>query len=334
MSTPLSLMFQKRNLLYRISTRISLVHYSNVFGIHDGLIPSEALLPRVITPIIQPENPRLAHIALMGPVNTGKSTLLNRLIGFRVSPTSSKAQTTRCTTLGIWTFENNQLIFHDTPGLLQTTKQSKTHGIIDQVDTVLYMLEAISLQRNIEYYKEQIKVLIEKNSSLAIIVNKIDLLSQDKEKFKSCIHQIESGLNINDKIPLFPISCKHGTGLNVLSDFLLNETKPNRSWIYSREQKHLISDVDLVKEIIREKIYRRLNQDIPYKIGIEVVSWKEKFSKLYIQVALIIPREGIRPILIGKNGSVLHYIQTNAQSELEQLFDKDMVHIQLIISKQ
>lgn len=317
-----------------ISTRISFVHYSSVFEIHDALIPSESLLPRIITPIVQPENPRLAHIALMGPVNAGKSTLLNRLIGFRISPTSSKAQTTRCTTLGIWTRENNQLIFHDTPGLLQTIKQSKTHGIIDQVDIVLYMLETISLQKNIEYYKEQTKMLMEKNSSLAIVVNKIDLLSQDKKKFKFCIDQIESGLDINENIRIFPISCKHGTGLNALSDFLLNQAKSDKPWIYAREQKHLISDVELVKEIIREKVYRRLNQDIPYKIGVEVISWKEKSSKLYIQVALIIPREGIRPILIGKNGSVLHYIQTNAQSELEQLLNRDIVHIQLIITKQ
>lgn len=313
-------------------------HYDKTI-FDPNAIPPEALSPRLY-PVFSPPNSRVAYISLVGPVNTGKSTLLNHWTKCKISAVSSKAQTTRSVITGIWTQKETQIIFSDTPGLLEPKHRkpsppcSATVPQTESTDTILYTMDIETLHRASKIYLDHIKHLQTTGLPFALLLTKTDLLSADTEKRRTRVQalekQIKQDANLSEAHPFFAVSCRHAErqSWEALENYVIAQAKPNRQWPFASEQKHIKSDLGIVEEILREKIYMRLNQEVPYNIGVRVYSWKNRkypVQCLHIYIALIIPHERIRPIILGKDGTVLQFIQSRAEADLEKYFNKKTI---------
>jgi GTP-binding protein Era len=250
----------------------------------------------------------------------GKSTLLNHILGQKISITSRKPQTTRHRLLGIKTTEQAQIIFVDTPGLhlgvdkaLNRFMNKTVSSVIKDVDLILFMIDAGKWTTEDEKVLENIR-----NASVPVflLLNKADKVN-DKSSLLPVIEHLSSKHDFDE---IIPVSALKNQGIAELEE-LVAQSLPAGEYLYPEDQ---ITDKNgrfLAAEFVREKITRQMGDELPYEVNVEIEEFKNRDGILHISALILVEREGQKKILIGKNGSSLKLIGTEARKEMEQLFD-------------
>ena len=261
---------------------------------------------------------RTGYLAVIGRPNVGKSTLTNRLVGAKVSITSKKAQTTRHRIHGVLTTEVAQFIFVDTPGFQMAHKnalnrlmnRSVTSTFAD-VDVILLVVEAGRWGNG----ETEIVKMLPGDTPVVLVINKIDRLA-DKRELLPFIAKVSV---LHDFAELVPLSAEKGIGTDELLTTVsryLPEAPPefDADDITDRSERFMAS------EILREKLFRNLGEELPYGIAVEIEKFEQEGDLRRIHAAVIVDRAGHRAIVIGKAGERLKRISTDARKEMETLF--------------
>ncbi len=261
---------------------------------------------------------RTGYVALVGRPNVGKSSLLNRMLGQKLSITSDKAQTTRAPILGIHTTEGAQMIFIDTPGY-QTRRGGSLHRMMnqsalqafEQADVIVWVVEALKLGPDDKTVLERLP----KGKKLIVAVNKVDVL---KSKAALLPFLAELGkLAIFDAV--VPVSAKSGRQIPAILA-AIGALLPVRERVYVGDEITDRSERYLAAEILREKLIRSLGEEIPYHTGVEIEAFELKGKLRRISGAILVKREGQKAIVIGQGGEKLKKISTQARKDMESLF--------------
>lgn len=263
---------------------------------------------------------RSGYVAIIGRPNVGKSTLINRVLGQKLCITSRRPQTTRHRILGIKTTEQGQFIYVDTPGLHSDNKKAMNRYMnraaassIEDVDVVLFVVEGL------KWTDDDQKVLkrLQKDAKAPVILvlNKADKLS-DKA---ALLPQIETLSQQFDFAAVVPISARKGMNTDLLEQEI-TKLMPEGELIYDEDQLTDRSSRFLAAEIVREKLFRFLGQELPYSLTVEVELFEEEDGMYRIGAVVYVERSGQKSIVIGKKGEQLKLIGKEARLEMEQLF--------------
>lgn len=258
-------------------------------------------------------------VAIVGRPNVGKSTLMNHLIGQKVSITSKKAQTTRHRVNGIHTEDNAQFIFVDTPGFqtfhkgaLNETLNKSVKDSLGSVDCVLFILEAMRFSAA----DREVMALLPKHTPVILVINKLDKV-KDKFLLQEFIDGVRAEFQFAD---CEVVSAKHGQRLSELLDKVrphLPESMP----LYPDDMVTDKSERFLSAEIVREKLFRYLGEELPYEMNVEVEMFEMDGALRRIHIAILVDKDNQKPIVIGKGGEKLKKISTEARLDMEKLFD-------------
>uniref|UniRef100_A0A7C3SMJ1 GTPase Era n=1 Tax=Dictyoglomus turgidum TaxID=513050 RepID=A0A7C3SMJ1_9BACT len=270
-------------------------------------------------------NTKLAYISIIGKPNAGKSTLLNLLVGEKVSIVADKPQTTRQRILGVLTLEDAQFIFLDTPGwfpskhLLGEYMQKTIKQTVEDSDIVLYVIDA-TLELD-EDNKTLLQFVKEQKKPYLVLLNKIDAVSPKilEERKKEII---SLGVDPNN---IIEISALYGTNKDLLLE-KLKELAPEGEFLYPPDMLTDQTDKFWISEIIREKIIHLTHQEVPHSVAVYVdeIDERKNGQLIYIRATIIVERPTQKAILIGKNGQMLKKIGTLARMELEEYFKKQI----------
>lgn len=262
------------------------------------------------------------YISIIGKPNVGKSTILNHILGKKISITSRKAQTTRNNILGIKTLKNKQMIFADTPGMhikspkvMNKVLNRSAQSLIDDSDLILFVVQRLTLDEQDLSVLEKLK---EADSQVICVVNKIDQV-EDKNKLLPLISRLADKYNFLD---IIPISAINNDGINNLEE-LIQKYLPENDHIYGEEDiQSNHKDLFMVSELIREKIIRMLGDELPHDTFVQVELMEDEDLILKIHAAIYVVRESQKQIVIGKGGATLKKIGQQARLELEDYFNK------------
>lgn len=267
------------------------------------------------------------YVALIGRPNVGKSTLMNHLLGQKLSITSRKPQTTRHRIIGIKTTEAGQAIFMDTPGMHQDEKKvlnrylNKTaDSTLLGVDLVLWLLDGLYWH---EYDEMIFKKLEQAGLPVILVVNKIDKV-KDKERALSFFKEAKEKYPFED---IIPVSALKNTHLDILEQAIMRRL-PEADLIYPEDQLTDRPERFFAAEIIREKLTRRLGDELPYALTVEIERFEEHPNLSKIYAAILVERDSQKSIVIGKQGEMLKKIGTEARLDIEKLLDHK-VYLQL-----
>ncbi len=263
-----------------------------------------------------------AFIAIVGKPNVGKSSLLNKLLGAKIAIVSSKPQTTRTKIMGVLTLGETQLVFTDTPGFhkphnkLGEIMNNAVGDSIGSTDCVLFVTEPKGELDEKEL--ELIKKLKQEKRKVILAINKIDMLKDKKELFDRIVYLTK----YYDFAAVVPVSATRGDGIDELEDELIKT---------AAESVHYFPDDTLTDqpervlaaEIIREKILRLMDKEVPHGIAVAVEKMREREDKdiLDIDATIYCERETHKGMIIGKNGAMLKKISTFARQDLESFFE-------------
>ena len=262
------------------------------------------------------------YISIIGKPNVGKSTILNSILNKKVSITSRKSQTTRNNILGIKTENNKQMIFIDTPGMHIKSKRTmnkilnkSAQGIIEDSDIILFVIQRLSIDNEDEMI---LKKLQQTGQKIICVINKIDQVD-NKNKFLPFIEKISS-MHSFDEIIL--VSAKTKDGLNELVSIIKNNL-PQNNHIYDNNFK-IESDQDsfMFSELIREKIIRKLGDELPHDTFVEIDLIEDKEEIVEIQATIYVTRKSQKQIVIGSRGEVLKQIGKQSRLEIEKHLNK------------
>ncbi len=260
-------------------------------------------------------------VTIMGRPNVGKSTLLNTLLNIKLAITTDKAGTTRNVIEGIYQDEDSQIVFIDTPGVHKPTHKlgnilnKKAYQNIDNADIILLLIDAEKgIGKGDQFIVNKIKE--NKDAIVFLILNKIDRIS--KEKLMEMIHQAQDLYPFAEFIPM---SALKGTGKEELLK-TLKQYLPTQEPIFSEEELTNVSTRFIMAEFVREKAMMLTRQEIPHAITCYVEQYEEKENVVHIQVLIVVDRDNIKKILIGKNGQMLKKIGTLARADMEQFLGK------------
>ncbi len=275
---------------------------------------------------------RAGFVALIGAPNAGKSTLLNQLVGAKVSIVSRKVQTTRTQVRGIAMHGDTQIVFVDTPGIFRPKRRldramvTSAWGGATDADMIGVLVD-VSKHDDPET-AELMERLAEVRQPKFLVINKVDMLTgEDKAKL------LPIAASLNDKgrfEKTFMISALSGYGGKDILDWLSPRMKPG-PWLYPEDQ---VSDAPLrflAAEITREKIYERLHDELPYRSTVETESWKQqKDGSVRIEQNIFVERESQRKIVLGKGGAAIKAIGSAARVEIAEAADAK-VHLFLFV---
>jgi len=262
---------------------------------------------------------RTGFVAIVGRPNVGKSTLLNRLIGQKISIVSSKAQTTRHRVTGILTEENAQFVFVDTPGFqtqhrnaLNRSMNRTVSQVLSDVDLVFFVVEAG------RFGEDDAKVLevMPADAKVILVINKVDQL-KDKAVLLPFIDKLRQE---REFVEIVPLSAERGSNVQALigaATLLLPEGVP----MYEEDEITDRSERFLASEFLREKLFRLLGDELPYGIAVEIEKFETEGRLRRIYAAVIVDKASHKGIVIGKGGEKLKRISSEARVELEKLFD-------------
>ena len=262
------------------------------------------------------------YISIIGKPNVGKSTILNHILGKKISITSRKSQTTRNNILGIKTTENKQMIFADTPGMhikspktMNKVLNRSAQSLIDDSDLILFVVQRLTLDEQDLAVLEKIK---EAGSQVICVVNKVDQIT-DKNKLLPMMARLMDEYSFLD---IIPISAINDEGVEELEK-LIHKYLPENDHIYGEEGiKSSHKDMFMISELIREKIIRMLGDELPHDtfVQVELLENEEKLIKIHAVIYVV--RDSQKQIVIGRGGSTLKKIGQQARIELEEYFDK------------
>ena len=264
-------------------------------------------------------NHKAGFVNIIGNPNVGKSTLMNALVGDKLSIITSKAQTTRHRIQGIVNGDDYQIVYSDTPGILnpkyklQERMLKSVSGALSDADILLYVTDfKDDPDKNKSFIEKVAKVKI----PILLIVNKIDLDSGEVLK-----EVVEKWMRLLPKAEVIPTSALKKLNIDVVFDKLI-ELLPEGPPYYPKDQFTDKSERFFVSEIIREKIILFYNQEIPYSVEIEVESFKDEESIIRISTNIYVARDSQKGILIGHKGSSLKKVGTEARIDIEKFFGK------------
>jgi GTP-binding protein Era len=272
------------------------------------------------------ESTRCGYVAIVGRPNVGKSTLLNHLLGQKISITSRKPQTTRHRVLGIKTEGEIQAIYVDTPGIHQTEDSDKAinrymnraaSSAIRDVDVIVFVIDRDKWTESDDWVLEQVK---RARCPVILAVNKVDQVD-DKGSLLPLLQQAEQKMDFDE---IIPVSALRGINLDRL-EACINERLPEGMWFYDEDQITDRSSRFMAAEMVREKIMRQLGDEVPYEVTVEIEEFVDSGRSLHISALILVEREGQKRIVIGNKGSRLRTIGQEARLDMEELFDRKVM---------
>ena len=273
---------------------------------------------------------RSGFVNIVGNPNVGKSTLMNALVGERLSIITSKAQTTRHRIMGIVNGEDFQMVYSDTPGVLSPNYRLQekmlefSRSALVDADVLLYVTDVTdTADRNADFL-EKVKKMAAAGTKVFLIINKIDLTTQ--ETLESLVAFWHTQL---PEAQIFPISAQERFGVAQLFD-AIKEALPAGPAFFPKDQLTDKSERFFVNEIIREKILLTYDKEIPYSVEVEVETFHEEEHIIRINAVIYCERESQKGILIGKAGSALKRVGSMARKDIEEFFQKP-VFLQLFV---
>jgi len=262
----------------------------------------------------------MGYVALIGAPNAGKSTLLNHLLGQKISITSRKPQTTRHRILGIKTQENSQVVYVDTPGMHLGSKKALNKYLNKTADASLTGVDIIVWVKDDARWEDVDASILEKlrdiGTPVILALNKIDKL-QDKASLLPFVQEVSTKY---DFATIIPISALAGTKLIDFEE-VVNGLLPEGMPLYPEDQITDSSERFMAAEIIREKLTRRLSDELPHSMSISLEQFKVEENITRIYATIWVERDGQKNIVIGKKGVVLKEVGTRARHDLEELLD-------------
>ena len=262
---------------------------------------------------------RSGFVSLIGRPNAGKSTLMNSIVGRKIAITSNKPQTTRNVIQGVYHEEDTQIVFVDTPGVhkpnhkLGTYLNKQVYGTLD-ADVLLFLVDANEpFGRGDAFILDKLK---EANKPIIFVLNKIDTLK--KEEIFALINQYKDIYSFHDIVPVSALKKQNIKELiQTIKKYLTDDV-----CYYDKETVTNKPISFLVSEIVREKAFLLTKEEVPHSLTCVVDSMKRKNNAYFIQVSIIVDRESLKRILIGKGGAMIKKIGTLAREELEAYFGK------------
>lgn len=268
---------------------------------------------------------KTGYVALIGKPNTGKSTLMNALIGEKVSITAPRPQTTRHQILGIRTTEDYQCIFVDTPGIHDNNHKAIHRYMNRAATSMLADSDLICVMLEVKNFgQDDMKILqrIESFDNAIIVLNKIDQLSKP-----ACLPVMRKIADCAPGREIVPVSALHNQNLDRLEDLIVGQL-PVAVPVFPADQLTDKSMRFIAAEIIREKLFRVLTQELPYSITVNVDHYKEESDLTRISATIWVERKSQKGIVIGKKGSLLKKTGSLARQDIEQLVE-NKVYLQL-----
>ncbi len=267
---------------------------------------------------------RCGYVAIMGETNAGKSTLVNTLVGEKVSIVTHKINTTRRKVLGIVCHAQTQCIFMDTPGLMNrqdTLNRALVRAAWESFQEADIVCIVIDAQKGLSPRVRQIMERAKKAATdqTIIALNKIDLV--DKASLLELTQQLQNSYPEFGHI--FMISAKKANGTNALMDYFTKHL-PYGPWLYPEDQLTDMPMRENAAEITREKLFIHLHEELPYGLFVETESWEEKPDKVTINQAIVVGKEHYKPMVLGRGGSKIKTIGTLARKELEESLGKSV----------
>ena len=264
---------------------------------------------------------RCGFVSLVGRPNVGKSTLLNELLGMKLAITSNVSGTTRNIIQGIYNDEDSQIVFIDTPGIHKPTHKlgnlmnKKAYNNTEGVDVILFLVDIYhGFDRGDEFVLNRIK---DHDIPIFLLLNKIDQI-KDKSILLARIAELKEKYDFAEIIPISAV--KHDnldTLIAVLKKYL-----PEMEKIYSEEDLTNVSTKFIMAEFVREKVLELTKQEIPHTVTCYVENYEEEENLVHIQVLIVVDRENVKKIIIGKNGSMLKEIGSRARYDMEKFLGK------------
>lgn len=258
-------------------------------------------------------------VNIVGNPNVGKSTLMNALVGERISIITSKAQTTRHRILGIVNGDDFQIVYSDTPGVLkpnyrlQESMLNFSRSALTDADVLLYVTDVFdAYEKNIDFIEK-----VNLNSApLLLIINKIDLIDEEK-----LVVLVEKWKTLTPRAEIYPVSAIEIFNIEPLFK-RIKELLPESPAFFDKDQLTDKSERFFVTEIIREKILLNYDKEIPYSVEVEVEQFKEEGNLIRINAVIYAERDSQKGIIIGHGGKSLKKVGTEARKDLEAFFEK------------
>ena len=267
-------------------------------------------------------NQLCGYVSIIGKPNVGKSTILNHILGKKISITSRKSQTTRNNILGIKNVDNAQLIFADTPGMhikspkiMNKVLNKSADGLIEYSDIILFVTQRLKLD---EQDISVLNKLKEANAKVICVVNKIDQID-DKQKLLPLMERLSELYNF---LEIIPISALYDEGISQLQNLIINHL-PEGEHIYGDEMSTSNQkDTFMISELVREKIIRMLGDELPHDTFVQVELLEDEEKIIKIHVVIFVVRDSQKQIVIGNKGATLKKIGQQARLDLEEYFEK------------
>ena len=260
-------------------------------------------------------------VALVGRPNVGKSTILNRLVGQKVSITSRRPQTTRHRILGIKTDAQGQIIFVDTPGLHQAQPRAMNRYLnraamdsLRDVDVVVFVVEGTRWHKDDDWVLEKLERV---SCPVILAINKIDHVT-DKAKLLPHLQALSAKREFSE---LIPVCAKNGDHLDQL-ETALRKYLPESPPFYEEGQVTDRSERFLAAELVREKLFRKLGEEVPYGLTVEIERFKSEKNSLHIHALIWVEKSSHKPMVIGSKGERLKEVGREARQDMERAFDR------------
>lgn len=262
---------------------------------------------------------RSGYVVVVGRPNVGKSTLINRVLGQKLCITSRRPQTTRHRILGIKTTELGQFIYVDTPGMHSDGKRAMNRYMnraaaasVDDVDVVVFVIDGMKWT---EEDDRVLKKLQDTSKPVILVMNKIDKL-EDKA---ALLPQVEKLAVLYDFAEIVPLSARRGINMESLEQSIY-KLMPEGEMIFDEDQLTDRSSRFLAAEMVREKLFRHLGQELPYSLTVDIEQFEDDNGMYRISAVIYVERSGQKSIVIGKKGELLKLVGKDAREDMEKLF--------------
>lgn len=260
-------------------------------------------------------------VNIIGNPNVGKSTIMNELVGEKLSIITSKSQTTRHRIMGIVSGDDFQIVYSDTPGILkpnyklQEAMMKYVSTALKDADVIIYVTDVVEkVDKNPDYLQR----LQDLNVPILLLINKIDL--SDQEIVQALVNKWKTLL---PKAEIIPMSAKEKFNVGILFDRIMHYL-PEGEAFYPKEDLTNKSERFFVQEIIREKILNNYTKEIPYSVEVEVEEFKETEKIINIRCIIYVARDSQKGIIIGHQGKMLKRVGTQARKDIEDFFEKQV----------